>query len=498
MSVGARRAGGVYRGWWVVSAPFLAAALNTGAGQYGFGVFVPPLVEEFGWSRTQIYSALSFTAVGSLLAPLIGSAIDRYGAKPAMVVSLAAIAASFFARPLMSELWHWYALSFLQYVGYSGAAMMCAGKLVGMWFRRRRGRAMGLTAMGNNFGGIFMPPLMGFILVMRDWQSVFVALGAMSVGLVFYSFATIRDFPSAEELGDEFADDSGRAAGSAAPPPAMTGLTMREALRGRAFYALAATVTLGFFTYSAVIPSIIPHLTEIGASIRTATISLSVYAVMGMVGKFVMGLLAERITSRRALMVNFAGQAALVTAMALASGPVALWVVVPILGFFNGAFGALFQLAALDVFGVRRFGGIMGLINMLSAAAFVIGPLMIGASFDFTGDYAAMLLATAAMFAAAILALTQAQVKECIQRERRRRLRSRKRKRKNGRRRYLRSRRLSDRRLGWRRYSRSRRLGRMGGRWRRARILSLGHVDISRRRASLRRSQSSGFPPSRE
>ena len=404
---GVWRPRGIYRGWWVASAPFLAAALNTGAGQYGFGVFVPPLSEEFGWSQTQIYSALSFTAVGSLLAPLIGSAIDRYGAKPAMTISLAAIAASFFMRPLMSELWHWYALSFLQYVGYSGAAMMCAGKLVGMWFRRRRGRAMGLTAMGNNFGGIFMPPLMGLILLTRDWQSVFVALGAMSVGLTFYAFAVTRDFPTPEELGDEFADDPSRRGGGA-PQPAMSGLSMREALRGRAFYALAATVTLGFFTYSAVIPSIIPHLTAIGANVGTATLSLSAYAVMGMVGKFFMGLLAERVTSRRALMINFAGQSAMVAAMAMASGPVALWVVVPILGFFNGAFGALFQLAALDVFGVRRFGGIMGLINMLSSAAFVAGPLMIGASYDLTGDYAAMLLASAAMFAVAILALTQA------------------------------------------------------------------------------------------
>ena len=404
---GVWRPRGIYRGWWVASAPFLAAALNTGAGQYGFGVFVPPLSEEFGWSQTQIYSALSFTAVGSLLAPLIGSAIDRYGAKPAMTISLAAIAASFFMRPLMSELWHWYALSFLQYVGYSGAAMMCAGKLVGMWFRRRRGRAMGLTAMGNNFGGIFMPPLMGLILLTRDWQSVFVALGAMSVGLTFYAFAVTRDFPSPEELGDEFADDPSRRGGGA-PQPAMSGLSMREALRGRAFYALAATVTLGFFTYSAVIPSIIPHLTAIGANVGTATLSLSAYAVMGMVGKFFMGLLAERVTSRRALMINFAGQSAMVAAMALAGGPVALWVVVPILGFFNGAFGALFQLAALDVFGVRRFGGIMGLINMLSSAAFVAGPLMIGASFDLTGKYDAMLLASAAMFAVAILALTQA------------------------------------------------------------------------------------------
>lgn len=404
-SGGARRSRprGIYRGWWVVSAPFLAAALNTGAGQYGFGVFIPPLEAEFDWSRTQINLALSFTAAGGMLAPLIGIAIDRYGAKPVMAVSLSVITASFFARPLMSELWHWYALSFFQYVGYSGAAMMCAGKLVGMWFQRSRGRAMGVTAMGNNFGGILFPPMMGAILTLTsgDWRAVYLALGAMSVGLVAYTLAATRDFPSAEELGDELLDKS--AGGSP-----MTGMTLGEALRGRAFYALTVTVTLGFFTYSAVIPSILPHLDERGASAAAAVAALSIYAVMGIVGKFCMGMLAERVTSRRALMINFAGQAAFSTAMIWAGAPAVMWTVVPILGFFNGAFGALFQLAAMDAFGVRHFGAIMGVINFLSAAAFLIGPWMAGASFDLTGKYDAMLLASAAMFAVAILALTQA------------------------------------------------------------------------------------------
>ena len=101
----------IYRGWWVVSVPFLAAALGTGAGQYGFGIFIEPLEETFGWNRSQISASLSFTAVGSLLAPLMGRTIDRYGTRPVMAISLVMVAASFLIRPMMTELWHWYALS---------------------------------------------------------------------------------------------------------------------------------------------------------------------------------------------------------------------------------------------------------------------------------------------------------------------------------------------------------------------------------------------------
>ncbi len=392
----------IYRGWWVVSVPFLAAALGTGAGQYGFGIFIEPLEETFGWNRSQISASLSFTAVGSLLAPLMGRTIDRYGTRPVMAISLVMVAASFLIRPMMTELWHWYALSLLQYTGYTGASMLPAGKLVGLWFRRTRGRVMGLTAMGNNFGGLVMPPLMGWMLLMLSWQATYVALGVMSVLLVVYTLAWVRDSPTSRDTDPESIQPG------AAGVSHVTGKTVSEALKDRVFYAIALSVTLGTFTYSAIIPQIIPHLLDSGATLAVASLVLSMYAIAGMVGKFVMGLVAERITSRYALMANFVGQAVFLIAMIWADSPVVMWTVVPLLGVFNGAFGALFQLVVQDAFGVRYFGSIMGLINFATLVSFFVGPILAGVSYDITGSYTFAFVSVAVMFVIAALSLIQA------------------------------------------------------------------------------------------
>lgn len=392
----------IYRGWWVVSVPFLAAALGTGAGQYGFGIFIEPLEETFGWSRSQISLSLSFTALGSLLAPFLGWTIDRYGAKLVIAISLALVAVSFLLRPMMTELWHWYALSLLQYAGYTGASMLPAGKLVGLWFRRTRGRVMGLTAMGNNFGGLVMPPMMGWMLLMLSWQATYVALGVLSLLLTAYTLMAVRDSPSSSEL-DEGSDTDGAQA-----LPHVTGRTVGEALRDRSFYAIAIAVTLGTFTYSAIIPQIIPHLLDGGATLVVASLVLSMYAIAGMVGKFLMGILAERITSRYALMTNFVGQSVFLLAMIWADNPIVMWTVVPILGIFNGAFGALFQLVVQDSFGIRYFGSIMGLINFATLVSFFFGPILAGASYDITGSYTVAFVSVAVMFVTAALTLTQA------------------------------------------------------------------------------------------
>ena len=392
----------IYRGWWVVSAPFLAAALGTGAGQYGFGIFIEPLEQTFGWSRSQISASLSFTAVGSLLAPILGGYMDRYGARPVMAGSLALVALSFVLRPLMSELWHWYALSLLQYAGYTGASMLPAGKLVGLWFRRTRGRVMGITAMGNNFGGLVFPPMMGWMLLLMSWQATYVALGIMTLLLLVYTMVTVRDAPSERDLENGAAELEVRGAAQ------VTGRTVGQALRDKSFYAIAIAVTLGTFTYSAIIPQIIPHLLDGGATLAVASIVLSIYAIAGMVGKFIMGLVAERVTSRYALMLNFVGQTVFLLAMIRADNPLIMWTAVPLLGIFNGAFGALFQLVVQDAFGIRYFGSIMGLINFATLVSFFFGPILAGVSYDITGSYTVAFVAVASMFTTAALALTQA------------------------------------------------------------------------------------------
>ncbi|MCH8868973.1 MAG: MFS transporter [Chloroflexi bacterium] len=390
------------RGWLVVSAPFLAYALTVGTGQYAFGLFVEPLETEFGWNRTQINASLSFTAVGSLAAPFIGRYMDRHGSRGVMTVSLTVIAISFLLRPFMTELWHWYFLSFLQYMGLAGGSILPAGRLVGIWFQRTRGRVMGITAMGNNFGGLVFPLLTGAILLIGSWREAYLTFGVLAALIAAYAFVVISEKPS---LGQP----SNQGQQPAPQTVALTGWTVREALHSRGFYFIGLTIMLGTFTYSTVLPQIIAHLTNEGISLGKAAAGLSIVATAGMGGKFVMGYLAERISSRYALMVDLAGQATFLTAMLFVGlTPWLMWVILPLFGFFLGAFGALFQLIVQDAFGVKHFGGIMGIINMTSVVPFVLGPLLAGVSFDITGSYNVAFITVACFFLTGVLSLTQA------------------------------------------------------------------------------------------
>ena len=388
-----------YDGLLIVGIVFLSSALTIGSSNYAFGLYVEPLQETFGWSRTAILGSLSFWAVGSLSAPMLGRFMDNYGARPLIVGSLVLFGVSLVLRPLMTELWHFYALSFLQFFAFSGMNMLPAGRLVGLWFPKSKGRAMGFTMMGNNFGGLTVPVLTGYVLAVATWGSAFVVTGILAFAIALLAALFVHE--RTPNMAAARADDSSPAVSG------LAGLTVKEALRSDAFYYVTVATALGSFTYSALLPQISTHLLDQGTDDATVVTLLSLLAGFGMAGKGVFGYLAERFTARIAMMLSLAGQTALISVIvAYPAGP-HLWIVVPIFGFFFGAYGVLMTLLLQENFGLKYFGSISGLSGLVGMISMVAGPLMAGASFDYLDSYGPAFLAVAALFVTAILLLTR-------------------------------------------------------------------------------------------
>ena len=335
-------------------------------------------------------------ALGALAGPILGRVMDRFGARPVMAASVAILAVSFALRPLMTELWHWYALSALQFAAFSGAAILPAGRLVGLWFPRTRGRVMGIAMMGNNFGGLLVPPLVGAAIAAGTWKAAYLGLGIGGLVLSVAALVVIAEPSSA-----------GRGAGVAAGPE-IEGWSLGRALKSRIFLAVAGSMMLGNFTYTIVLAHVFAHLETTGVSAAMAAAAVSLLAACGMAGKLVLGYLTEKVPSRFVMMTAFAGQIVGIALLLVTAPGAGIWPSVAIFGFFMGSFGALSPLLVQDSFGMRSFGTIMGLISATTVVSFGLGPLIAGYSYDAWGGYAPAFWAAGGMFAVAALLLVWA------------------------------------------------------------------------------------------
>ena len=390
------------RRWLVLGTLFLAAGVNVGSSNYAFGLFVEPLETTFGWSRTAISASLSFVAVGSLASPIIGRLMDRHGARPVLFISLTLMGISFLVRPAMTELWHWYGLSFLQFIGISGITALPAGRLIAIWFPSSQGRIMGITVTGINFGGITIPFIVNVALGASGWQAAYVIMGLIAVALAALALLFIRELPPDAQDGSSGPSQD---AGSR-----MSGLPLSSAMRTRSFYAIVGALALGTFAHAGVFPQLVPHFKELGVPSAWAALTVTVMAVTGLVSKPTFGYLSEHMTARRAMMLTLSGQC--VGAVLLVVSPVFAWVGLPIFGVSMGAHSALMPLLVQESFGSRYFGSIMGTVTMFSLIPFGLAPLIAGRTFDVTQSYTLAYLGFAALFAVAAAGLTQMRIRD--------------------------------------------------------------------------------------
>ncbi len=391
------------RGTCIIVVVFSSTAVAVGVSQYAFGLFIVPIEAAFGWSRTEISASLSFAAVSGLTAPFLGRAMDRFGARPVLVLSLAVFGASFCLRPLMTELWHWYALSLLQFAAFPGLTVLPAGRLVAAWFPRIRGRMTGVVTAGNNVGGLVMPTFIAALLAVMAWDEASVVIGVVAFAIAGAALLVIREAPPAPEGRGSRPGTPGEHATAAAAP--LAARSLRETVRTRAFRAVFIAITLGTFTYASILPHMLAHLVNRGMANASALTVLGTLATAGIGGKLLFGWLAERFGARRLMMANLAGQAIFAALLAAAFPVWMLALATPLFGLFMGGFGVLYILVVQESFGMHHFGSVMGLINLGTAISYGAGPLIAGVSYDLSGGYGIAFLITCGLFLVGAAAL---------------------------------------------------------------------------------------------
>ena len=395
--------GRIYRGYPIAVIVFLSTGLSIGMAQYSFGEFSGPLREQFGWSQTALNLSLGFSFISGLLAPLAGALSDRIGIRPVMFTSLGLIAAGFLFRPFISELWHWYMFSALVYAGFPGATILPAGKMVAIWFPKTRGRVMGAVVAGNNFGGVTMPPLAAGIIATLSWEMAYVTFGVIMLALAIIALFVIVEDDSAveKEMKRTGRSDQTKVALAAAK----AGITVREALVNRNFWLILVGLIAATFTYQGVLTQLRQHFEESGFEPSVATIAVSVIAGMGIGSKLVFGRASEMITARNATIISISLQTVGVLLIATFDSHQLIWAGILVFALGFGGLGALIVLVVQEAFGMKEFGGIMGVVQVGMIISGTGAPLMAGAIHDLTGSFDAAFLIIVGIFVIAIVAL---------------------------------------------------------------------------------------------
>jgi MFS family permease len=381
----------VYYGWAIVGTA--AVGMSTGPGQFAFGalgLFMIPLGEEFGWSRTQVSLALTFFSVALACSiPVIGKLVDQYGSRKILLPSCTVFAILLaFIPVLANQLWILFLLFALIGALGAGANALPYLRTISAWFDRRRALALGIAMGGSGTGYVYVPPAVQYMIATHGWRSAWYMLAAVTlvvaVPLVYF---LLREAPSAKDLAgrDELRSQSVSAASGTHIPLA---LLVRRPLLWQLFIVFCL---LSFCLYG-VLSHLVPMLQDRGMSAGSAALVQSTLGAALVASRVLIGFAMDRFFAPFVAISCF-----LLTTIGLAIlaggavGPLAYLAVI-LIGVSMGAEIDMLAFLTGRYFGVENFGQVYGILFASFVLGTSTGPVFYGMAFDALGSYVWILL----------------------------------------------------------------------------------------------------------
>ncbi len=376
----------------------------------GFSAFFLPIESEFGWSRKAISGALALRQVESgILGSFVGFLVDKIGARKLIIggAILSGIGLIWLGR--VNSLWTFYIAFLVISVGSTGISHAVTWPtILGRWFYRRRGLAMGLAVMGPILGAPFVV-LNTSLEGLFGWRTILIAYGVVvlivvtAIGFIArdrpepYGYLPDGEQPSPETSPAETAKKRGM------PEP---GLTVRQVVRTRAFWMLSLYLGGMFAGNSGFGAHQQPYfINDLGFNKEAAALTITAVFMISGIGRLATGALMDRIDYRPVLF----GAAAVMTASFLYLYLVPVhdfWHSIPFLVLFGIGLGSTVPMRGVLgslLFGNRSLGSVIGLLQATTIATSTFAPFLMGVIFDWRGSYHVGIGALLAITAATML-----------------------------------------------------------------------------------------------
>ena len=231
--------------------------------------------------------------------------------------------------------------------------------------------------------GVIMPFVSSEIIAAYGWRSAFTMYGVFTLCVVVpLVLRLVVSRPEDIGLFRDGAPTDTSVAGHVADS-----VSMRDVARQRNFWAIALTFGLFFCCMSATLTHMVPRLTDMGHSLSSASLIMSLCAGLGVLGKLSFGALLDRLAVRRVLLlilvVQLGGQITMYATDAY-------WTFAMGAALFGFGVGGAVPTQASVVgrtFGAARFGAVFGLMRPAMFPIQIVGVPLAGWVFDLTGSY---------------------------------------------------------------------------------------------------------------
>jgi MFS family permease len=392
---------------WVLS---LGQLISWGLIYYTFPLFLEPMQKDLGWSRDELFGALSSgLMVAGLCSIPVGAWIDRGHARLLMTCGSAMAAVLMFAWSQVHSVAMfyviWIGLGACQSVTLYEPAFAVITRVYGPRFRQA---IMVMTFIGG-LASTFGIPFAQLLIERIDWRPTLVVLAAINLAVAVLIHWLFVPGPKEEAIP------------ISAPAPPSTGVAKKKsplaaAVRVPAFWGLVVAFAGYGLAFSAMSFHLIPLLAERHVEMGVVMAIIALIGPMQVVGRVLLMAAQRHITAiQLGALIYLAFPISMAMLAAGISDVYGLILFAIIYGVANGLVTILRGMAVPEFVGPEGYGVVSGALTMPTNIMRAVGPLLGSFAHTGFGSYtpvlwglaAIMVVAAAGFGAAAILSKRQ-------------------------------------------------------------------------------------------
>ncbi len=381
------------RSWYIPILATLGIAVSV-LHTYTLGALMPAIHAGTAWTRSQISAGpLMVSITGVLLSPLSGLAIDRFGSRrialPGLVLYCMAFAGLGLTGPSsLSWILGWLVVG----LTFNLVNLSVWTAAVVAEFDTSRGKAIGVALAGTGVGSMCQPYLATLLQEHYGWRGAYEWLGAgsllLSFPLVWFFFRSRKDKLRISPAKATVVDRS-----------TLGGMPVREAFLSRRYLQMSLACLLASTAGAAMAVHFVPIVRSNGLSAHTAAAIAAGIGFSSITGRLLGGYLLDRASGPLVGFVACGFGVLVAPALLLSHTAGAGLLGACMVGLSAGMEISVLSYLVPRYFGVRHYGLLFAVMNSLVIVGLGLGPFLGGYLFDHTGNYKALLVLTAPLYA---------------------------------------------------------------------------------------------------
>ena len=402
-----------FYGWVVLAAAFVIITMSIGT-LFTLGVFLRPIEESMGWSRSGIGAISLFNWIVMGAGGVVsGFVSDRLGTRRVVMVGAVLLGLGLVLSSYVQQVWQLY-VTFGLLVGAGVSAFYVPLTVLAIkWFEGRRGMAAAVVSAGNGLGILALAPLSRWLISEFDWRVAFLVLGNLAWVVVLPCALLLRGPSGGQPSGGlPFSSLGSSSAGAQKWPPhspsggqpfQASGFDGRSPWATWPFWAIALTHFCCCAAHSGPLFHLVSHAMDQGVPKMVAAGILGASGLTSIFGRIGTGIVADRVGAKRTLLSTLSLQAVLIFLYLFAASAGALYAVSLAFGVAYGGAMPLYALVTREYFGERVLGTAYGGVFFISCIGMGLGSYAGGAIHDLLGTYQWLFLGSFAIGVMAVV-----------------------------------------------------------------------------------------------